>query len=104
MEMAFNQRKSMSPHGTGPPRLGRPPRRAGAAGGFNGSQVTAAERKADLEAGVLSPGDAAAHADTGSDEFKDRLRSTLASFSRPRAEAPPPGGGPSDPPSDGEAK
>ena len=62
------------------------------------------ERKADLEAGVLSPGDAAARADTGSDEFKDRLRSTLASFSRPRAQAPPPGGGPSDPPSDGEAK
>ena len=83
---------------------GRPQRRAGAAGGFDGSQVTAAERKADLEAGVLSPGDAAAHADTGSDEFKDRLRSTLASFSRPRAEAPPPEGGPSDPPSDGEAK
>ena len=41
---------------------GGPPRRAGAAGGFEGSQVTAAERKADLEAGVLSPGDAAAHA------------------------------------------
>jgi len=53
---------------------------------------------------VLSPGDAAAHAGTGSDEFKDRLRSTLASFSRPRAEAPPPEVGPSDPPSDGEAK
>ena len=75
----------------------RPPRggaRGGAAGGFDGGQVTAAERKVDLEAGVLSPGDAA-HPDTRP-EFKDRLRSTLASLSRPRAEAPPPGAQPSD--------
>ena len=77
----------------GPP----PGRGAGARGGAAGSldalhQVTPAERKIDLEAGVGGPG-AATPADAGP-EFKDRLRSTLASFSRPRAE--PPGAQPSD--------
>jgi hypothetical protein len=90
---------------------GRPPwggARGGGAAGFDGGQVTAAERKVDLEAGVLSPGD-----DPDSrPEFKDRLRSTLASLSRPRAEAPPPGAAqpsdarplPTGPGNDGEAK
>jgi len=83
----------------------RPPR-GGARGGAysgDGGQVTAAERKVDLEAGLVSPGDAA-HPDTGP-EFKDRLRSTLASLSRPRAEAPPAGAQPSDADGDdGKAK
>mmetsp|Transcript_24211 Transcript_24211/g.57912 ORF Transcript_24211/g.57912 Transcript_24211/m.57912 type:complete len:126 (-) Transcript_24211:128-505(-) len=83
----------------------RPPR-GGARGGAysgDGGQVTAAERKVDLEAGLVSPGDAA-HPDTGP-EFKDRLRSTLASLSRPRADAPPAGAQPSDADGDdGKAK
>ena len=57
------------------------------------SQVTEAERKLDLEAGIAAPG-AVAGPDPAGPELKDRLRSTLASFSLPRAE--PPGAQPSD--------